>query len=345
MNYSSRTLIILSFISGIAFASDRKVLLEMFTNSHCYSCVAGYEVLRMYNQMNAHAGNTSYIFYHILQPGLEDSIYYVNKTDSDNRNAYYGPYFVAPLLFVDGTYIGGNTKTWESSINSRFTVESPFEISLGGTIDQKTGILNATASVTQTGSVAELDLRVHIVLTENVYGYVGKNGVTPQTHAMRKMMTGAQGAPYTGTKGQKTQVTASTSIPPAWDKEKIFIIAFVQSMSKRTVYQSEPRSLTLFTPTGVEEPKTYPASFSLEQNYPNPFNPVTTIRYSLQNSGTVKLDVTDVLGNKVQTLIDGDKAAGVHTIHFDASAIPSGVYFYRLQHDGIVITRRMTAVK
>ncbi|RCK74494.1 MAG: putative alpha-amylase [Ignavibacteriae bacterium] len=73
-----------------------------------------------------------------------------------------------------------------------------------------------------------------------------------------------------------------------------------------------------------------PEKYSLYQNYPNPFNSLTTIKYSLPNASQVNLSVYNTLGQKVAILIDEKKDAGYHEVTFDASVLPSGVYFYRI---------------
>ncbi|MGV8018236.1 MAG: YCF48-related protein [Ignavibacteria bacterium] len=89
-----------------------------------------------------------------------------------------------------------------------------------------------------------------------------------------------------------------------------------------------------------------PSSFTLYQNYPNPFNPETRIRYSLPNSSFVNLVVYDALGRVVQTLVNNEnQAAGTYEAVFDASRIPSGVYYYRLTAEGFSETRKMVVLK
>lgn len=84
---------------------------------------------------------------------------------------------------------------------------------------------------------------------------------------------------------------------------------------------------------------------SLEQNFPNPFNPRTTIAFNLAAEGNVSLDVYDVAGKRVASLVDGVKSAGHHTIDFDASGLSSGIYFYRLIAGGIVEQKKMVLLK
>ncbi len=88
-----------------------------------------------------------------------------------------------------------------------------------------------------------------------------------------------------------------------------------------------------------------PKEFSLHQNYPNPFNPVTMIRFAMPKSGIVTLKVYDILGREVANLVNGFKAAGEYIVDFDASALTSGVYFYRLESDGYVDVKRMVVIK
>jgi hypothetical protein len=88
-----------------------------------------------------------------------------------------------------------------------------------------------------------------------------------------------------------------------------------------------------------------PAEFELSQNYPNPFNPVTTIKFSLPESGNVKLTIYNLLGEQVEEPINEFKNAGVHTINFNASELNSGVYIYKIESNGFVQSRKMTLIK
>ena len=93
-----------------------------------------------------------------------------------------------------------------------------------------------------------------------------------------------------------------------------------------------------------------PDQFTLNQNYPNPFNPSTQISFSLPGAQHVKLDVFNVLGQRVATLFDGKAEAGEHTVTWDAhnaagQTVSSGVYFYRLEAAGFSQTRKMLLLR
>ncbi|MCK4372133.1 MAG: T9SS type A sorting domain-containing protein, partial [candidate division Zixibacteria bacterium] len=88
-----------------------------------------------------------------------------------------------------------------------------------------------------------------------------------------------------------------------------------------------------------------PGGFSLGQNYPNPFNPKTTISFNLPQPSLVTLEVFNITGQKVATLVDGPRGAGEHTISWDAREMSSGVYFYKLTTPEHNASRKMVLLK
>ncbi|HWR82282.1 MAG TPA: T9SS type A sorting domain-containing protein [Candidatus Deferrimicrobium sp.] len=88
-----------------------------------------------------------------------------------------------------------------------------------------------------------------------------------------------------------------------------------------------------------------PTEYSLSQNYPNPFNPTTDITFALPQASFVKLEIFNVLGQKVTTLVEGTREAGRHTVEWNASNVGSGVYLYRLAAGDFVETRKMMLLK
>ena len=88
-----------------------------------------------------------------------------------------------------------------------------------------------------------------------------------------------------------------------------------------------------------------PNEFDLYQNYPNPFNPATTIRYDLPQNTDVRLDIYNILGQRVYTLVNAPQKAGRYEVRFDASSLASGVYFYRLMTGEFASVKQMTLIK
>ena len=97
--------------------------------------------------------------------------------------------------------------------------------------------------------------------------------------------------------------------------------------------------------TSAGEESRLPAAFALDQNFPNPFNPSTTIDFHLPVSAPVRLEVFDVLGRKVATLVDGERQAGRSRVTWDARDASSGVYFYRLSWAGGTITKSLVLTR
>ena len=99
------------------------------------------------------------------------------------------------------------------------------------------------------------------------------------------------------------------------------------------------------TSTSVESDFDIPAEHILKQNYPNPFNPSTQIEFALTKPSYTKLEVYDMSGKKVSTLLDKQLGFGFYLINFDASSLPSGMYFYKLTTDYFTQTKVMILLK
>ena len=99
------------------------------------------------------------------------------------------------------------------------------------------------------------------------------------------------------------------------------------------------------TYTSVAQTTVLPRQFSLEQNYPNPFNPATKITYAVARESRVNLEVFDLLGRKIATLVNESRNPGTYSVEFDASKLVSGVYIYRLSTPELTISKKMLLVK
>jgi N-acetylneuraminic acid mutarotase len=97
--------------------------------------------------------------------------------------------------------------------------------------------------------------------------------------------------------------------------------------------------------TSVNNNDITPNSYALHQNYPNPFNPTTKIKYDIPITSVVKLELYDLLGNKIRNIVEGEYSAGSYETLFDASELPSGIYFYKLSGNNVNIIKKMVLVK
>ncbi len=98
--------------------------------------------------------------------------------------------------------------------------------------------------------------------------------------------------------------------------------------------------------TGVEQfGDAVPVSYGLDQNYPNPFNPSTTIRFAIPEQTGVRLEIFNILGEKITTLVNRELQAGYHEVNFNASALSSGIYFYRIDAGKFSDIKKMIMLK
>jgi len=127
-----------------------------------------------------------------------------------------------------------------------------------------------------------------------------------------------------------------------YEKEYRYRVRSVNSVSKSDWVFVD------FTTVGMttsNENSDIPNDFELGQNYPNPFNPTTSINYSLPQSSYVLLEVYDMMGQKISTLVDGVKSSGTHTITFNATNLSSGTYIYRITTGEFSETKTMFLIK
>ncbi len=104
---------------------------------------------------------------------------------------------------------------------------------------------------------------------------------------------------------------------------------------------------TTLSLSGVAEnsPSGNPAGFKLAQNYPNPFNPSTVISFTIPSPGLVTLKVYNLIGQEMATIVDGTMEGGTYSKSWNASSLPSGVYFYQLKAGAFTATKKLQVLK
>jgi len=99
------------------------------------------------------------------------------------------------------------------------------------------------------------------------------------------------------------------------------------------------------TITAINDEENIPISFKLEQNYPNPFNPTTKIKYAVPERTRVVIKIYDITGSEISTLVNKELDTGWYEMDFNATALSSGVYFYRMQAGSYVSIKKMLLIK
>ncbi len=107
----------------------------------------------------------------------------------------------------------------------------------------------------------------------------------------------------------------------------------------------DANSVTSPTAVNSVEDGLTPQEFALFQNYPNPFNPTTTIRFGITEKSIVKIILFNAIGEEVAIVLNEEKESGYHQVEFNASTLPSGVYFYQLQAGSFVETKKMVLLR
>ncbi len=332
--------ITLVFSTLMPAQEERKVLVEVFTNSHCPLCPPAHTAVENYIH-GTNGDKISYLFYHMVYPYTDDPLYYQSQEGSDARDAYYNPVQATPQGWFDGVHQLGYS-FWADTLNNLVTTESPLKINLSGTRSGNQVSINA--ELTRTGNTSDSDLVLHFVVAENLY-YAGRNNITHHIHVMRKMLPTPDGLPFTIDLNETKNFGQNIDLDPLWIPDSLSIVVFVQSTGSKTVYQSATINYSDLQITEVRGEQSNPFSFRLGQNYPNPFNPSTKIKFSIAQPGFTILKIFNLLGNEIATLLDKNIPAGNYELTFETSNLSAGVYFYSLQSNGLAQTKKMILLK
>jgi len=331
---------IILFTSVLIAQVDRKVLVEVFTNSHCSQCPVAHNVIDNYIA-GPNGNKISYIYYHMVYPYNDDPLYWESMVDSDARDNYYNPVSATPQGWFDGTH-QGSTSGWTASLDNLVSTQSPLKIILSGT--RNSTQFNINAQLTRTGDITDNDLAIHFVVVEDLF-YDGRNSVSNHKHVMRKMLPTPNGQLFSINLNETIDIPQTIDLDPLWDADSLNVVVFVQSIGSKTVYQSETISYQTLIVSVNDESNNIPGKFILEQNYPNPFNPATTIKYLIPFAEFVTIKVYDMLGNEIAILVNEEKPVGTYEVSFDAKGLSSGFYFYKLQSGSFVKTKKMLLLK
>jgi len=148
-----------------------------------------------------------------------------------------------------------------------------------------------------------------------------------------------------------TRPWLGTSWGPIWGMKDYFYdgynnrIEYIYKSGGSGLVNKESHTYTYQSITKIEQLTDGIKTYRLSNNYPNPFNPSTKINYSIPNQSYVTLEVFDVMGRELRTLINKEQPIGNYEVEFNASGLTSGIYFYRIQAGEFVETKKMILMK
>jgi hypothetical protein len=244
------------------------------------------------------------------------------------------------LILNEGATIEADTITFAGGVLGGTGV-FPFDVVNTGTIAPgdtafSTGVFTVDAGFTQTsegvlgielGGPAGVDAHDQLVVTDTA----GLGGT------LRVTVLPGTGLPITG---HSYTILAASAVQQRFDS-----IELQEGLDATITYGETEVTIAVsdFVNVATEDvsPTELPSEVTLYENYPNPFNPTTRIEYAVPATTRARLTVVDALGRLVATLLDADVEAGRHAVSWDAGGVGSGVYFYRLEADGRMLTRSM----
>jgi hypothetical protein len=278
-----------------------------------------------------YADEIAVIRYHMPYPS-GDPFYYFNPEEDSARIDYYDITSTSHL-YIDGIVDAGYSyTTWDSLFREEMDVPSPMEIGIDGTYDSGGRRVILYISVTATNDITWDDLRLQCVAVENGIEWEAPNGLEVHNQVMRDMVPDPEGEAFSISNGESADFVRDFTLDGELLADSCEFMVFVQAHVTKDILQSGKIKLPELGRTGTrDEPGVLPSASGIESCYPNPFNAMITIRYALSERTDVTIRIYNILGRRVTTICDGIKKAGEHSVTWNASDFPSGVYFARLE--------------
>jgi hypothetical protein len=290
------------------------------------------------------------IRYHVWWPSSGDPFYQFNIDENTRRNNFYGNNYT-PHLFIDGTTDAGyQYSTWESIVRDRWNYDPYLDIQLFGNYDSQARQVDLTVRLFAPGYIPQTwDLRLFVVLMESNIYYGGKYW----DQVMRDIIPYYFGDTLTIDEGQTKVRNYLFGVDNQLEDTNCELVVFVQSYgSYKLVLQAAKSGLYELIPLGVEDDleAAVPTQPELLQNYPNPFNVSTKISYQLTEPARTRLEIFNLRGELVRSLIDEVQTPGSYQVDWDGTdsqgtEVSSGLYFYRLTSGEVSQSQKMSLLR
>lgn len=316
---------LLTFVSVVALADTRVVLVEYSTNASCIPCVQATKSLDQYLQTVGRS-RVAVVRYHTPSPNALDPFYQTNKGECDTRASTYG-FQTNPQLVLDGVNAGGNTGNWLAGMNYELGRAAPTTLSLSGTYADRRGNVTVTFSVPPpTGT------KVFAVVTETGIDFTGANGENTHDDVFQRVLTTWSGlTPTTGPMVIPFALGNDSSLTPEftheWDPDSCRIVVWVQNPTTLAVTQAAQIWVSDLV-SGVND-ASVPGTAALRL-FPNPTHDALAVEIGTQSAGT-QLTIIDLLG---RTLYSASGSAIPRRVNI--AQFPAGVYRAVLRTNGTV---------
>ncbi len=347
----SLLVILTGFSTNKSYSDQNVALLEYCTGTWCQWCPCGHTII---HDILGNYPNTVVLAYHgagsdpwqTYSSGIRSQFGFSSypsgtvgrKTGIISRDAWNNEVVLQTLLIQPGVSISVSSKSYDAA----------------------TRTLSATVTVTALTDLSG-SYYINYVLTENnlIYTQTGNSSCAGASnyihdHVVKSMLNGDLGEMINSgnwTTGQQITRNINYVLPetpqvanPDNCDINIFVYKQGTGISTNSNVQQAMRT-PVTTTTGIVNNNSNALTYNLSQNYPNPFNPTTSFSFSIPRSENVSLKFYDVLGNELETYVDGILNSGTYSVEFDGSKYSSGIYFYKLTSGSFTETRKMNLIK
>jgi thiol-disulfide isomerase/thioredoxin len=334
-----------------SFFSRRKVYVEDFTAQWCGYCPYVQDALQ---RLKGECGD-SIIAVGVHPSTTSDSFYTAHSADIMN---FYGNIGGYPTTVWDGVEqaVGGWTAVYDEALRPMFdkrkSIGSPFTISLAGNQAGNTGSI--TATIDYPGGVPISGNIKMVIIEESKYCVWPSATANPRCDSMaeflRDMFPSSAGDAITVNNGANTK-TINFTLNAGWNKNRLDFLVYINNMTTKEIYNAS--EIAYNDMTGVEgspDPADAGLRTQLLPCHPNPAGGQVSFSYRLNSPGQVSLNIYDIAGRLVHSLVDEKQNAGAHTVTWNGAneggqRLASGIYFYKLTAGGYSAVKKITILR
>ncbi len=284
------------------------------------------------------------IRYHIWWPSSKDPYYQYNPEEATARNNFYANQY-APHLFIEGSDYGSEYEQWETAFLQRMGISSDWFFSVGGDYNPDNRNLHLDIDIFLENENPEGVEFLRIALVENNIFWQAPNGVDWHNQVFRDMIPDPNGVEITPDNSGVFQTEVDFTIGEEIVLENAELVLFIQSTRDKEILQGYKAALSDFEINSIDDSQNKPINKAELFNYPNPFNSSTEIKFFLPHNGQVKLEIYNLIGERIATPLNDKLSAGEHSVLFRADNYSTGVYFCKLSYGKLNLISKMVCIK